>query len=185
MARLPYRGGEERAVGRALVALGFDTAGVRPGDFGAGEIQPQAAMRGVVPGSRVSVTIKGGRVKLRDQGRVIAEAPITSQPLTGWMAAAPGGVLVGAGVSIGDGCGAWEYDDTVWLPLAPPSVLSRKFAVAPRTQARPNAGEFLTQDTSPDVHSSSVSSLRRPPPLPPGERCPRGTPPARTRARRR
>jgi hypothetical protein len=117
VARLRYRAGEEFAVGRALAALGFDTADVRPGRFASGDNPTPAGMRGVVPGSRLSVTVKGGRVTLRDQGRVIAAAPITAEPVTAWMAAAPGGVLIGAGVSIGDGCGAWEYDDMVWLPL--------------------------------------------------------------------
>ena len=118
VARLPYRAADERMVGRALAALGFDTADVRSSELASGDDpSPQAGMRGVLPGSRVSVTVKGGRVKLRDQGRVIAEAPITVVPLSGWLATAPGGVLIGAGISIGDGCGAWEYDDTVWLPL--------------------------------------------------------------------
>ena len=118
VARLPYRAADERMVSRALAALGFDTADIRSGELASGDdASPQAGLRGVLPESRVSVTVKGGRVKLRDQGRVIAEAPITAVPLSGWLATAPGGVLVGAGVSIGDGCGAWEYDDTVWLPL--------------------------------------------------------------------
>jgi hypothetical protein len=35
----------------------------------------------------------------------------------GWAGKVRGGMLVVASVNIGDGCGAWAYDDVVWIPL--------------------------------------------------------------------
>jgi hypothetical protein len=57
-------------------------------------------------------------VRLRADGGVVGEARIGSPFDSGWAAKVRGGVLVGAAVNIGDGCGAWVYDDQVWIPLA-------------------------------------------------------------------
>ena len=72
-------------------------------------------MRGTVEDIRV--VVKGGRVRLSADGRPVGEGRIGALYTSGWAAKVRGGVLVGAAVNIGDGCGAWIYDDVVWIPL--------------------------------------------------------------------
>jgi hypothetical protein len=117
-ARLPYREGDARAVDRALADLGFDTEKVNRRSLAmraAGSGGPD--LSGTLDGG-VRVAVTGGRVRLFVNGRAAGEARTGSPSDGAWAAKLRGGVLVVTSVNVGDGCGAWVYDDTVWIPLA-------------------------------------------------------------------
>jgi hypothetical protein len=117
MARLPCRDHDAKGVDRALADLGFEVEKVpsRPLAIRTGGQQPD--LLGRVEGIRV--VVKDGRVSLSADGRPVGESRVGSPFTSGWAAKVRGGVLVGAAVNIGDGCGAWVYDDIVWIPLPP------------------------------------------------------------------
>jgi hypothetical protein len=115
MARFPHRDHDEEGVDRALADLGFEVEKVRSRDLSTPTPTKEPEMRGTVEDIRVIV--KGGRVRLSADGRPVGESRIGSPFTSGWAAKVRGGVLVGAAVNIGDGCGAWIYDDVVWIPL--------------------------------------------------------------------
>jgi hypothetical protein len=112
-ARLPYshvRRGADAAV-RTLAALGItelaETRTLDP-DF-----------RGTI-GSDVKVTFDPdrGTARVSRGGRVIgsvrfkkAKGAAAPAWVDAWAAVIPGAVIIGAGANIGDGCGAWEYDE--------------------------------------------------------------------------
>jgi hypothetical protein len=79
---------------------------------------PKPELSGRLDGLRVIV--KQGRVRLLADGRVAGEARIASPFDGGWAAKVRGGVLVSTAVNIEDGCGAWLYDDVVWIPMVGP-----------------------------------------------------------------
>jgi hypothetical protein len=115
LARLPYRDRDEKGVDSALADLGFELEKVRSRDLSTPTQTKEPDMRGTVEDIRV--VVKGGRVRLSADGRPVGESRIGSPFTSGWAAKVRGGVLVGAAVNIGDGCGAWVYDDVVWIPL--------------------------------------------------------------------
>jgi hypothetical protein len=117
LRRLPYRDRDAKGVDRALADLGFEVEKVRARDLAKGPEAKEQDLRGTVDGIRV--VVKDGRVRLSADGRPIGESRIGSPFTSGWAAKVGGGVLVGAAVNIGDGCGAWVYDDVVWIPLSP------------------------------------------------------------------
>jgi hypothetical protein len=79
---------------------------------------PDPELSGTLDGVRVAV--KQGRVRLFAAGRMAGEARVGSPFDGGWAAKVRGGVLVAASVNVGDGCGAWAYDDVVWIPIVGP-----------------------------------------------------------------
>jgi hypothetical protein len=122
VARLPYRRVSPRAVDQALAAMGFETGAVKARDLGGVGADGGAGFRGFkghVPGSSVSVVVNKGRVRLNEGAHLVGEAVVAAHsdyPSAGaWVATVPGGVLVGVDVNVGDGCGAWGYDDVVWM----------------------------------------------------------------------
>jgi hypothetical protein len=90
---------------------------VRERDLAKGTEAREQDLRGTVDGIRV--VLNDGRVRLSADGRPVGESRIGWPFTSGWAAKVGGGVLVGAAVNIGDGCGAWVYDDVVWIPLSP------------------------------------------------------------------
>ena len=115
LARFPHRDHDEKGVDRALADLGFEVEKVRSRDLSTPTRTQEPEMRGTVEDIRV--VVKGGRVRLSAAGRPVGEGRIGALYTSGWAAKVRGGVLVGAAVNIGDGCGAWIYDDVVWIPL--------------------------------------------------------------------
>jgi hypothetical protein len=115
LARLPYRDDDAKGVDRALADLGFEVEKIRSRDLSAPTRTQEPEMRGTV--EEIRVVVKGGRVRVSAAGRPVGESRIGSSFTSGWAAKVRGGVLVGAAVNIGDGCGAWVYDDVVWIPL--------------------------------------------------------------------
>jgi hypothetical protein len=111
-ARLPYshvrRGAN--AAARTLAALGFtEVAETRTLDAGLG---------GGGSGVEVAFDVDKGTARVSRGGRVIGSARFkkargatTPAWVDAWAAAIPGAVIVGAGANIGDGCGAWGYDE--------------------------------------------------------------------------
>jgi hypothetical protein len=115
VARLRYRDDQLDAVDRGLAALGFEleTVSRRPLDG------PKSGARSAtLEGLRVTVK-EDGRVRLSQNGRVVGDARIGAPFDDGWAAWIRDGVLISTAVNIGDGCGAWAYDDYVWIPLPP------------------------------------------------------------------
>jgi hypothetical protein len=115
LACLPYRDRDAKGIDRALLDLGFEAEKVRPRDLTIRTGAHQPELLGTVEGVRV--VVKDGRVRLAADGHSVGEAHIGSPFTRGWAAKVRGGVLVGAAVNIGDGCGAWVYDDFVWIPI--------------------------------------------------------------------
>jgi hypothetical protein len=102
--------------------MGFETGPVKARDLGGvgpGSGAGFKSFQGQVPGSRVSVVVNEARVRLTEGARLVGEAVIAAHsdfPSAGaWVASVPGGVLVGVDVNVGDACGAWGYDDVVWM----------------------------------------------------------------------
>ena len=112
-ARLPYsqmrRGAD--AAARTLAALGFtELAKIRTLDTSFESL-----------GVRVTFDLDRGTARVSRGGRAIgtaqfkkAKGSMTAAWAGGaWAAAIPGAVIVGAEANIGDGCGAWIYDDVL------------------------------------------------------------------------
>jgi hypothetical protein len=125
-ARLSDDGGrrDRAAIDATLGALGFDTAGVV-----SSEVEDNGdngdAPRTRLPKTGLTVVFKRETVRLLrgrktvGQGRFTAVPNDTDHHSKGlWAARLPGAVLVGADVNIGDGCGAWVYNDVLWIHLA-------------------------------------------------------------------
>jgi hypothetical protein len=113
-ARLAYshvrRGAD--AAARTLAALGFaEVVETRTLDarFGVGGIGVEVRFDSEAGTARVS---RGGRV-IGSVRFKKARGSTTPAWVDAWAAAIPGAVIVGAGANIGDGCGAWGYDEVV------------------------------------------------------------------------
>ena len=120
-ARLPYshvrRGAD--AAARTLAALGFtELAETRTLD---------AVFGGI--GLKVTFDVDRGTARVSRGGRVIGSARFkkargatTPAWIDPWAAVIPGAVIVGAGTNIGDGCGAWGYDEVVRILVPVPAT---------------------------------------------------------------
>ena len=111
-ARLPYshvrRGAD--AAARTLAALGFtELAETRTLDASFGGIGVKVTFDADQGTARVS---RGGRA-IGSARFKMARGSTTPVWVDAWAAAIPGAVIVGAGANIGDGCGAWGYDEVV------------------------------------------------------------------------
>jgi len=133
-ARLDYGRGRAgaAAIGRTLDALGFTVrAPIRRlgGNDGADPDQSSAV---AFREQGLTVSLAGSVARLTRDKQVIAqvrfdkpkgtEVPNADTSWTDpWAALIPGAVVVGAGVAIAEGCGAFEYDE-VRLLLLPPAA---------------------------------------------------------------
>jgi hypothetical protein len=120
LARMRFRDAENKGVDRALADLGFEVEKVVAHDLDRPQKDKQPDLIGFVDDIRV--TVQAGRIRLSAKGQPIAQARTGPEVDGGWAGKVRGGMLVVASVNIGDGCGAWAYDDVVWIPLkaAPP-----------------------------------------------------------------
>jgi hypothetical protein len=102
------------AAARTLGALGFtEVVETRELDAGVGVGVGKI-------GVEVTFDVEAGTARVSRGGRVIGSARFkkargstTPAWVGAWAAAIPGAVVVGAGANIGDGCGAWGYDEVV------------------------------------------------------------------------
>lgn len=124
-ARLPHGGGrrDRAAVDAVLGALGFDTAGVASTEI-ADDGDDDGDGRGRLPKSDVTVVFKRETVRLLRRRETVGQGRFPIVPNDQdhhtehlWAARVPGAVLVGADVNIGDGCGAFGYNDVLWIRL--------------------------------------------------------------------
>jgi len=120
LTRMRFRDAEDKGVDRALADLGFDVEKVAARELDRPQRDKQPDLIGFVDDIRV--TVQAGRIRLSAKGQSIAQARTGMEVDGGWAGKVRGGMLVVASVNIGDGCGAWAYDDVVWIPLkaAPP-----------------------------------------------------------------
>jgi hypothetical protein len=123
-ARLGY--GRDRrgatAIARTLAALGFSqTIAIhRLSEDESGTFV------GVLPGDHLRISVDGATARVSRGGHVIGKARFVQPPgadgdswFDPWVAPIDGAVILGAGVSIGDGCGAWSYDQVLRILIPP------------------------------------------------------------------
>ncbi len=116
------------AIGRTLDALGFTT---RVPTRALHEHDGKSNV--IFRDQGLEVSLAGPIARLARAGRVVgevrfdipkdAEVPNAETSwVAPWAAPVPGAVIVGAGVAITEGCGAWEYDEVrrILLPPATP-----------------------------------------------------------------
>ncbi|MCE9575149.1 MAG: hypothetical protein K8W52_18500, partial [Deltaproteobacteria bacterium] len=106
------------ALERGLRALGMSTDGIAriTLDSDGGK------RKGVFPGTRLGVVMASDHARVVTGNRVLGEVALPTG-YGAWAAWLPFGVLVASQISIGDGCGGYDYEEAALIPLtaAPPA----------------------------------------------------------------
>jgi hypothetical protein len=100
---------------RGLAALGLtDTGSISielRDDDGSGKL------RGVFPGTKLGVIVAKDQARALTGDHVLGEIALASSDRHAFAIRTPIGVIVGAQVDIGDGCGGWDFDAIGFMPI--------------------------------------------------------------------